>query len=91
MGNLKVAFDILPESSKPPKGYTLAFGHLVFDVCMALNRKARWVKDGHKTPAVPEWSTFVGVISHESVRIAMTYAALNRLPACATNIQNSYL
>ena len=90
MGNLKVAFDILTEGSKPPKGYTPASGHLVFDVRMTLERKARWVKDGHKT-ADPEWSTFAGVVSRESVRIALTYAALNGLPVCAADIQNAYL
>jgi len=50
MENLKVAFDILPQGSKPPPGYTLSSGHLMFDVRMNLERKARWVKDGHKTP-----------------------------------------
>jgi len=43
--NLKVAYDILPQESKPPPGYTLSSGHLVFDVRMTLERKARWVKD----------------------------------------------
>ena len=90
MGNLKVAFDILPEGVKPPVVYTHASGHLVFDVRMTLKRKARWVKDGHKTPT-PEWSTFAGVVSRESVRIAMTYASLNGLPVCAADIQNAYL
>ena len=50
MGNLKVAFDILPKEQPPPSGYTKASGHLVFDVRMTLERKARWVKDGHRTP-----------------------------------------
>ncbi len=90
MGHLKVAFDILPDGSKPPPGYTKASGHIVFDVRMTLERKARWVKDGHKTPE-PEWSTFAGVVSRESVRIALTYAALNDLPICACDIQNAYL
>ena len=57
---------------------------------MTLERKARWVKDGHKTP-IPEWLTFAGVVSIESVRIAFTYAALNGLPVCAADIQNAYL
>ena len=90
MENLKVAFDILPEGSKPPPGYKLASGHLVFDVRMTLQRKARWVKDGHKTPE-PDWSTYAGVVSRESVRIAFAYAALNDLPICAADIQNAYL
>jgi len=88
--NIKVAFAILPEGSKPPPGYTLALGHLFFDVRMTLERKARWVKDGHKTPE-PNLCTFAGVVSRESVRIALTYAALNNLSICAADIQNTYL
>ena len=90
MENLKVAFDIKPEGSRPPFNYTLATGHLIFDVRMTLERKARWVKDGRKTP-IPEWATFAGVVSRESVRIAFTYAALNGHPVCAADIQNAYL
>ena len=41
MCNLKVAFDILPEGQTPPLGYPKASNHLMFDVCMALERKAR--------------------------------------------------
>jgi len=85
MENLKVAFDILPQGSKPPPGYTLSSGHLVFDVRMTLKRKGRWVKDGHKTPE-PQCSTYAGVVSRKSVRIALTYAALNDLPVCAAEI-----
>ena len=48
------------------------------------------MKDGHKTPR-PEWLTYAGVVSRESVRVAMTYAALNNLPVCAVDIQNTYL
>ena len=57
---------------------------------MTLERKARWVVDGHKTP-IPEWSSFSGVVSRESVRIAFIYAALNGLPDCAPDIRNAYL
>jgi hypothetical protein len=49
MQNLKVAFDILPEGSSPPVGYSKSSGHIIFDVRMTLERKVRWVKDGHKT------------------------------------------
>jgi hypothetical protein len=90
MENLKVAFDILPEGKNAPPGYSKASGHIIFDVRMTLERKARWVKDGHKTPE-PGWSTFAGVVSRESVRIALTYAALNALPVCGCDIQNAYL
>ena len=65
-------------------------GHLVFDVKMSFERKARWVLDGHKTPD-PLGSTYAGVVSRESVRIALTYAALNGLEVQAADIRNAYL
>eukprot|EP00957_Ditylum_brightwellii_P135660 10345167-Ditylum_brightwellii.AAC.1 len=57
---------------------------------MDFTRKARWVLDGHKTPD-PAGSTYVGVVSRESVRIAFTCAALNSLDVWAADIQNAYL
>ena len=58
MQNLKVAFDVLEDGAKIPVGHNKAHVHLVFDIRMTLVRKARWVKDGHRTPE-PEWSTFL--------------------------------
>ena len=57
---------------------------------MDLTRKARWVLDGHRTPD-PIGSTYVGIVSRESVKIAFTYAALNQLDVCALDIMNAYL
>jgi hypothetical protein len=57
---------------------------------MDFSRKARWVLDGHKQ-ADPECCTYAGVVSRESVRIALIYAALNGLEVCATDIRNAYL
>ena len=47
MGNLMVAFDILDRGEKSSPAWTKASSHLVFEVHMTLERKARWVKDGH--------------------------------------------
>ena len=58
--------------------------------CKDFTRKARWVLDRHKCPD-PEGSTYAGVVSRESVRIALTYAALNSLNVCAGDIRNAYL
>ena len=52
--------------------------------------KARYVLDGHRTPD-PDGSTYAGVVSRESIRIALTYAALNGLDICAGDILNAYL
>ena len=57
---------------------------------MDFTRRARWVLDGHKTPD-PIGSTYAGVVSRESVRIALTYGALNELDVFTANTQNAYL
>ena len=90
MTNVGVAFEILEDDQNVPVGWSKQSGHLVFDVKMDLTRKARWVLDGHRT-ADPECSTYAGVVSRESVRIALTYAALNDIPVVAADIQNAYL
>ena len=90
MTNVSVVFCILERGEKPPPGYKKASGHLVWDLKMNFTRKARWVKDDHKTPD-PTGSNFAGVVFRESVRIAFTYAALNDLDVYCADIQNAYL
>ena len=57
---------------------------------MDFTHKARWVKDGHKTPT-PENATYAGVVLCESVCIALTYAALNGIDVVAADIKNAHL
>jgi hypothetical protein len=90
MTEVGVAFEVLDEGVPAPKGTSEVTGHLVWDVKMDFTRKARWVLDGHKTPD-PIGSTYAGVVSRESVRIAFTYAALNGLDVFAADIRNAYL
>ena len=90
MTNVGIAFTILDDGIKPPPGWRKASGHLVFDVKMDFTRKARWVKDGHRTPD-PTTSAYAGVVSCESVRVALTYAAFMSLKVMAADIQNTYL
>ena len=90
MTNVSIAFEILENDEGLMPGYSLATCHLIFDVKMDFTRKARFVLDGHKTPD-PEGSTWAGVVSRESVRIALTYAALNDIDICAADILNAYL
>ena len=90
MYNVGVALEILDEGVHAPHGGKQVTRHLVWDVKMDFTRKARWVLDGHKTPD-PIGSTYAGVVSRESVRIALTYAALNDLDVFAANIWNAYL
>jgi hypothetical protein len=65
---------------------------LIFDVKMGENfrRKARFVAGGHMTD-VPSTLTYASVVSRDSVRIALTIAALNDLKIMACDIQNAYL
>mmetsp|Transcript_24915 Transcript_24915/g.59157 ORF Transcript_24915/g.59157 Transcript_24915/m.59157 type:complete len:877 (+) Transcript_24915:2272-4902(+) len=90
MSNVGIAFRILGDGDRAPPGYTRASGHLIFDVKMDMTRKARWVMDGHRTPD-PETSSYAGVVSKESIRIALTHAALHDIPVCAADIKNAYL
>ena len=90
MENLKAAFDVLDDGSNIPVGHDKASGHLVFDICMKIERKSRWVEDGHKNHK-PEYCVFSGVVSRESVRIKLTHYDLNDFPICACDVQNAYL
>ena len=90
MYNVRVAFEILDEGAHAPHGWKEVTRHLVRDVRMDFTRKARLVLDSHKTPD-PIGSTYAGVVSRESVHIALTYGALNDLDVFAADIQNAYL
>jgi hypothetical protein len=93
MKNVRPAFE---EWGKPltdmPIGYQEVRCHLIFDVKMGENfrRKARFVAGGHTTD-VPSTLTYASVVSRDSVRIALTIAALNDLKIMACDIQNAYL
>jgi hypothetical protein len=90
MGALVVAFEMLEHGQKGPAGWFKPTGHIVWDVKMDFTCKAQWVKDGRKTPD-PTTSSFTGVVSRESIRIALTYAAMLGLPVIGGNIKNAYL
>jgi hypothetical protein len=64
MGIIIIAFEVLKPGQKVPPGWTKSSGHLIFDVKMDFTRKARWVKDSHRTPdaVIPNYA---GVVSGE--------------------------
>ena len=51
-------------------------GNMVFHVKIDFRRKSNWVLDGHMT-LYPEISLYAGVVTKESIMIALTYVALN--------------
>jgi hypothetical protein len=93
MKNVRIAFEIFEGSeAEIPPGYQKVNCHMIFDVKMGENfrRKARMVAGGHTTEA-PATLTYSSVVSRDSVRIALTIAALNDLKILACDIQNAYL
>ena len=62
MENVSVTFEFKHHGYKPSPGWIETSGHLIWDVKMDFTRKARWVKDGHKTADIVS-SSFAGVVS----------------------------
>jgi hypothetical protein len=56
----------------------------------SLHQKCRLVAGGHVTDP-PATITYASVVSRESVRIALTVAALNDLDIMSADIKNAYL
>ena len=54
-----------------------------------LYNKACWVLDGHISIDL-YGSTYAEVVPRDSVRIALTYSALNDIDVFAADIQNAY-
>ena len=92
MKNVRVAFEEFDGDVKSLVGYQKIDCHMIFDIKMGENfrRKARMVAGGHKT-VTPSSLTYSSVVSRDSVRIALTIAALNGLDVLACDIQNAYL
>ena len=98
MQKVMVAFEfdngLTPEQVRLDKAAYVAFQdikcHMIFDVKMDLTRKARFVAEGHMTEA-PASTTFSGVVSRDSVRIAFLIAALNNIEIMACDVGNAYL
>jgi hypothetical protein len=79
MKTVKVAFDVMEGDRQVPIGFKFIKCHMIFDVKMEdFRRKARLVAGGHMTEA-PKCMTYSSVVSRETVRIALTIAALNDL------------
>ena len=90
MGEVQVAFYVKQKDTTVRQNYEYLNCYMVFDVKMDFPRKARFVANGAKTKDLTR-STYAGVVSKETVRIAFTYAALNDLDIFAAGIKNAYL
>ena len=90
MHNVSIAFEIIPTGAPVPVEWKKSSGHLIWNVKMAFTQKACCVKDGYRTPE-PKESNYYGVVSRDSVKISLTYAALNDVDVTVADIKNSYL
>jgi hypothetical protein len=79
------------KNNQSPPTYQEIICHMIFDVKMEdFRRKAMFVAGGH-TADTPHAMTYSSVVSRESVRIALTIAALNNLDVKMAHIENAYL
>ena len=93
MNNARPAFEVFKgKEDDIPKDYQFMWCHVIFDKKFRENflHKARLLAGGHMTDT-PNTLTYSSVISHDSVCIALTIAALNELSVMACDIQNAYL
>jgi hypothetical protein len=83
---------MLGKGIEPQLGYQkIDCCHVVFDIKINnFQRKSRMVAGGHMT-ATPPTMTYASVVSQDTVRIALTMAALHDLEFTAAAIQNAYL
>ena len=91
MKNVRVAFKILDDGEMAPRDHQFVKCHMIFDIKMEnFRRKARLVAGGHMTTA-PAAVTYARVFSRETVRIALTLAALNDLELKCGDVLNAYI
>ena len=91
MRNVRIAFHVLDEGQSAPPGHQYMKCHMVFDVKMEDFRRKAWLVAGGHMTETPATLTYASVVSRESVRIALTLAALNDLEVKTGDIENAYL
>ena len=90
MKNNMVAFEFRDDDIVPV-GHEEIGAHMIFDVKISLERKARLVANGHQVDELPREMTYSSVPSRDSVRLFFLVAALNDLDILSADIQNAYL
>jgi hypothetical protein len=94
MRNVRPAFEVWEKSTDDIRpGYQQIKCHFIFNVKMGENFccKAQFVAGDHMMEVPDLLITYLLVVSHDSVWLAMTIAALNDLQIMACDIQNAYL
>jgi hypothetical protein len=89
MKAIECAFEF-KDNDVMPAGHQHIDCHMVFDVKITLDRKARYVAGGHQTEPTKE-VTFASVVSRDSIRLGFLVAALNDLDVLSADISGAYL
>jgi hypothetical protein len=89
MQAIECAFEF-KDDDQMPAGHQHIDCHMVFDVKITLDRKARYVAGGHQTEPTKE-VTFASVVSRDSIRLGFLVAALNDLEVLSADISGAYL
>ena len=91
MTNVRVSFDIMKDWDREPIGLKQINCHLIYGVKMEdYRRKVRHVASGQMIET-PKCMTYSSVVGRETVRIALTIAALNNLQVKASDVMNAYV
>ena len=90
MGNIEPCMKVLGDGEQPPPGHQFIHTHIVFDIKMDFTRRARFVANG-STMEVKLERTYASVVSRDSIRIALLYAALNDLDILSGDVAAAYL
>ena len=92
MTAVRVSFKTLNGGDQPPPVYQYIQCHIIFEIKLdGFRRKARLVGAGCMVKDTPAVVTYASVVSRETVRIALTIAALNDLEVKASNVMNAFL
>jgi hypothetical protein len=92
MAKVSIVFKTLGDDEQVPPTFQQMQCHMVYDVKMEnFQRKARLIAGGHMTEVTSATMTYASAVSRESVRIALTLAALNDLEVKTADIENAYL
>ena len=81
MKNAKVAFDVKDEEFKIPPGYQVVKCHMIFDIKI----------EDFRQNVASKCMTYSYVVGRETLRIALTIAALNSLEVQAGDVMNAYV
>ena len=92
MTAVRVAFKTLNKGGQTPPGYKYMQCHIIFEIKLdGFRRKARLVGASCMVKYTPAVVTYTSVVSRETVRIALTIAALNNLEVKASDAMNAFL